>query len=43
VLVAHDAAVKAGGVPPPEVARRMDGALLAIGTLNDVLMQKVGG
>lgn len=47
VMNAHDAAVKAaaaGGQPVPvELARQMDGAMLAIGSLSGTLKSKVGG
>jgi hypothetical protein len=39
VLAAHDAAARVGAVPL-DVARRMDGALLAIGTCADTLKHK---
>ena len=41
VLVSHDAAVRSGAPVPDDLARKMDGALLAVGTLNDVLKAKV--
>ncbi len=43
VLNEYMAVHKAGGpaAVPPELARRMDGALLAVGTLHDVLKRKV--
>lgn len=40
VLNEHNGAVAAGNVPM-DLARRMDGAILAIGTLQDVLKKKV--
>lgn len=40
VMNAHDAAVKAGNVPM-ELARQMDGAMLAIGSLSGTLKARV--
>ena len=40
VMNAHDAAAKAGAVPM-ELARQMDGAMLAIGSLSSTLKTKV--
>lgn len=40
VMNAHAAAVKAGNVPM-ELARQMDGAMLAIGSLNNTLKTRV--
>ena len=42
VFSSHQAQTAAGGAVSQEEARRMDGALLAVGIMGDVLKQKVG-
>jgi hypothetical protein len=42
ILQQYTAAAANGARPEPALARRMDGALLAIGVMSDILKAKVG-
>lgn len=41
IFTEYQAAAGAGAAVPQGLARRMDGALLAVGALSDILKQKV--
>lgn len=40
IFTEHQVAAAGGGPVPQQIARRMDGALLAVGALTDILKQK---